>query len=69
MKTGLQDYNNAGTQKELALDPFSLLGLHSSAHGIIFMPEKKFLSLSPCSGKDTPQITQNDQIIFQERNV
>ena len=30
---------------------------------------KKFLSLSPHSGKDTPQITQNDQIIFQERNV
>ena len=64
MKTSLQDVNNASTQKELALESLSLLGLHSSAHGIIFTPEKKFLSLSPCSGKDTPQITQNDQIIF-----
>ena len=39
MKTGLQDFNNAGTQKERALDPFSLLGSTSPAHGRIFMPE------------------------------
>lgn len=64
MKTSLQDFNNAVTQKELALDPFSLLGSTSPAHGIIFMPEKNFLTWPTCNGKDRAWITQNDQIIF-----
>lgn len=40
MKTSLQDFNNAVTQKELYWIPFSLLGSTSPVHGIIFMQKK-----------------------------